>query len=753
MKINAMGKQWWLSAFVSLSLLAACDGESSLSESSVAAHAAYALQQANAVATNNPPSGGQFEVPTIDAGSWKTLASPTIPGPLQYSNDHTVIKGGDGNWHVIGINGGGSGNENAFYHTILSSLYPPVPMSNTGAYSKLGANGQGAPVAQFYDKKGTACTAWAPSSISYNGAIYLLYHSDRDNNGNCTRQASRLEILKSTDPTLQTWTSVSTYPTQASPNTSLQMGISVSGTPTDELNANSLYNTGWPNEFRDPGIFRDADGTFLLYIVARSAATGHSLVNVYQSTDMLKWTYAGAALTLASSAVEVSWASTESPFVFKRGDWYYLSFTNTDSSQANYENTILLRSKDRLNFGIYDGSSVPKSGSNVVERLKVHAPEYVQDDTGQWYITTCGWQNMSSIAQAQHGVAITKLQFASSVPTDGLQAWYAFEALPFSDSSGKGNNGTLVGTAGAASGVAGKALSLSGSSYVSIAPISLTADFTIDGWVNTANVPSNSDGLFHTSDGYDLNFYNGYPRFYGGPSGDVLISSLAVQKNTWTHIALTRAGGVMSIYINGIKTAQGNFSGALNVNTIGHTVAGSLTGALDEVHVYNRALSTLEITNLLQSSAVQSGTAVKRYAMSGDFTLASWVNITRTPSNSDELFFGTGGMDVNFYARQPRLYNGAADAVTAGGSVAPNTWTHVAVTRRSGTLTVYVNGAATGNGSWAGPFELTQIGEGGHGTLQGTLSNVQVQTQPLDAGQIATLVNQSQGTPHTAWLR
>ncbi|WP_322107358.1 LamG-like jellyroll fold domain-containing protein [Paraburkholderia sp. J41] len=716
---------------------------------------AAAVQSASAQ-TNAPPAGGQFEVASIDSTSWQTLASPTIPGPLQYSNDHTVIKGGDGNWHVIGINGGGNGSENSFYHTILSSLYPPHPVINTGAYSNLDKNGQAAPVAQFYDKSGNACNAWAPSSINYNGTIYLLFRSDRDNNGNCRRAATRLEILKSTDPTLQKWTPVNTYPTQASPNTPVRFGIVVNGTPTTISTASGpAYNsTGWPTNFRDPGIFRDDDGTFLLYTVTYDASTGHSRVPVYTSTDLLNWTYQGIALTLANGAVEVSWGATESPFVFKRGSWYYLSTTDTDSGSPTYEDTILLRSKNRLNFGTYDGSDLPKSGSNVIERLKVHAPEYVQDDSGNWYITTCGWQNVSSIPQANHGVAIAKLRFSSSVPTDGMQAWYAFEQVTttIADSSGNGHTGMLVGPAGKSTGVAGQALTLAGSSYASVAPISLAGDFTVDGWVNTTNTPGNHDGLFHTADGYDFNFYGGYPRFYGGSAGDVLVSSLAVPQKTWTHVALTRAGGVMSIYVNGIKTAQGTFGATLNVDGIGRTVAGSLTGALDEVHIYNRALSTLEIANLLQSSAVQSNTSVTRYPLTGDFTLASWVNITRTPSNADELFFGSGGMDVNFYSRLPRLYSGSGDVVVANASVAANMWAHVAVTRQNGALTVYVNGAPTGTGSWRNAFELSQIGEGGHGALQGTLSDVRVQTQALNASQIATLYSQSQGNAHAAWL-
>ncbi|MBN3757992.1 LamG domain-containing protein [Paraburkholderia sp. Tr-20389] len=150
-------------------------------------------------------------------------------------------------------------------------------------------------------------------------------------------------------------------------------------------------------------------------------------------------------------------------------------------------------------------------------------------------------------------------------------------------------------------GISHNALSLSGGGYLSIAPITLSGDFSVDAWVNTLNPPTNQDGVFHTAEGYDFNFYAGYPRFWGD-SRDVLISSAAVRKGLWTHVALTRSSGAMSIYVNGVKTAEGTFNGALNIDSIGRTVAGTYTGALDEVHVYNRALSASEIANLMQTS-------------------------------------------------------------------------------------------------------------------------------------------------------
>ncbi|HZZ09587.1 MAG TPA: LamG domain-containing protein [Paraburkholderia sp.] len=155
----------------------------------------------------------------------------------------------------------------------------------------------------------------------------------------------------------------------------------------------------------------------------------------------------------------------------------------------------------------------------------------------------------------------------------------------------------------------------------------------------------------------------------------------------------------------------------------------------------------------MRSSIEKSGTAVSHNQLSGDFTLASWVDISRTPGNADELFFGSGGMDINFYQQRPRFYSGTQDSAVSNRPVTANTWTHVAVTRRAGALTVYVDGQATGSGTWADAFDLYSTGESSRGTLQGTLSNVLVQDTALTAGQISTLVDQTAGAPHVPWLR
>jgi len=65
------------------------------------------------------------------------------------------------------------------------------------------------------------------------------------------------------------------------------------------------------------------------------------------------------------------------------------------------------------------------------------------------------------------------------------------------------------------------------------------------------------------------------------------------------------------------------------------------------------------------------------------------------------------GVGVNFLVGALgsfRIYNGTSGGNVADFSASPalNTWQHVAVVRQSGTVTLYVNGAASGTANWAG---------------------------------------------------
>lgn len=76
-------------------------------------------------------------------------------------------------------------------------------------------------------------------------------------------------------------------------------------------------------------------------------------------------------------------------------------------------------------------------------------------------------------------------------------------------------------------------------------------------------------------------------------------SQLAV--NTWTHLAATYDGAMLRLYVNGVQVASRAQTGSISVSSGSLRIGGDniwgefFQGRVDEVRIYNRALSPAEI--------------------------------------------------------------------------------------------------------------------------------------------------------------
>ena len=79
----------------------------------------------------------------------------------------------------------------------------------------------------------------------------------------------------------------------------------------------------------------------------------------------------------------------------------------------------------------------------------------------------------------------------------------------------------------------------------------------------------------------------------GGPSASPV--------GAWTHVALTYNGSQLRLYVNGVQVASGAASGAIQSSTSPLWIGGNqpygeyFKGLIDDVRVYNRALTPAEI--------------------------------------------------------------------------------------------------------------------------------------------------------------
>lgn len=175
------------------------------------------------------------------------------------------------------------------------------------------------------------------------------------------------------------------------------------------------------------------------------------------------------------------------------------------------------------------------------------------------------------------------------------------------DLSGNKNAGTFAGDTAWAKGKYGSCLSFDGTGdYVEgIGPPGLTDEISISFWVKSNDITKAQFPIRI----FDTGIYfgnGGYIRWYPDVDRDPAAVSTSLVNGVWYHVAVAHSGIVHNLYKNGVNI-QNASSVALDVisATIG-TQFGALTkgatwqldGSIDNVSIYNRALSASEIALL-----------------------------------------------------------------------------------------------------------------------------------------------------------
>jgi hypothetical protein len=199
-------------------------------------------------------------------------------------------------------------------------------------------------------------------------------------------------------------------------------------------------------------------------------------------------------------------------------------------------------------------------------------------------------------------------------PTAGLVAAYSFNqgsGTTVADASGNGHTGVISGAAWTTQGRFGNALSFNGiSEWVTVNStglLNLTTGMTVEAWV----FPTATTGVREIliKEGSNVDIYNLYARNWRGlPESNVFVGGSnrvaegpALPLNAWTHVAGTYDGTTLRLYINGVQAASTAISGSITTSTGPLRIGGNsmwgeyFQGRIDEVRIYNRALSQAEI--------------------------------------------------------------------------------------------------------------------------------------------------------------
>ena len=210
--------------------------------------------------------------------------------------------------------------------------------------------------------------------------------------------------------------------------------------------------------------------------------------------------------------------------------------------------------------------------------------------------------------------------------TEGLVAYYAFEN-DANDSSGNEIHGTLVGDAGFAEGPAGygMALNLDGDGdYVDcgLNPLlDITEQITFTYWIKAValdkgwnTVLSRGDDSWRSSRAGTDNFME---AAVGGTSGNYLFGVTLVDDDKWHHVGAVYDGATFSFYVDGKLDSSEESTGSITISSyplyIGNNSQNTdreWTGLIDEVMIYNKVLSDLEVMYLAgkRATPVDPGT-------------------------------------------------------------------------------------------------------------------------------------------------
>lgn len=220
-------------------------------------------------------------------------------------------------------------------------------------------------------------------------------------------------------------------------------------------------------------------------------------------------------------------------------------------------------------------------------------------------------------------------------PTSGLVGHWKLDetsGTSAADSSGSALTGTMQGSMDAAADTVGgklaTALDFDGTNdRISLGTsntLNLYNDFTVSAWINPRDMGESDGGIGYDigtvfsrytngASGYMLliSDYSGGNRlgFYSEGTGDTIASnSGAITRNAWQHVAVVKqaASDTVTLYINGIVVGSGSNDVQSQTNAPAYIGAwpdapggvSTFDGAIDDLRVYNRALSAQEVSQL-----------------------------------------------------------------------------------------------------------------------------------------------------------
>ena len=368
---------------------------------------------------------------------------------------------------------------------------------------------------------------------------------------------------------------------------------------------------------------KDADGDYSDWIEIHNTSIAPVNLSGWSLTDDAtlpdKWHF--PAVTLAADGYLTVFASGKNRSVTGSelhtnfqldGDGEYLALFEPDGSTIATAFAPFPAQCADISYGTAEQAAAALLSSGAAAKTLIPA----NDSLGQ---TWTGGQTFDDSAWTS-GITGVGYDTGTQTPTTGYWSLNENAGSSADDASGNGFNGSIVGATWT-TGIGGtSALQFNGlSDYVDLgnpAGLNFTGQITISAWIKPqaadgirdivahgyANSPNGEVFLRINSGYYEVGSYTGttYSILYPMPGGDL-------NGSAWVHLVGVFTGTAWRLYRNGTLLASANKStGAVAVNAnwaIGARGGGTerfFSGGIDDVAIWNTALTPAQITSLAQ---------------------------------------------------------------------------------------------------------------------------------------------------------
>lgn len=320
-------------------------------------------------------------------------------------------------------------------------------------------------------------------------------------------------------------------------------------------------------------------------------------INVWPGTYEEGCDFLGKAITVTSAADAA---------VVRNPSGYAFSFSTGEQEDSILSNLVLA---DGL-YGIYaDTGCKPTLKNLTIANNDFGISCHANADPN---ITNCILANdTGDLDNCDAQYSWVKNQLGNS--TNGLIAYYPFEGNA-DDVSGNGHSGVIVGVeVDFTGGVVGQAVTFLGDDdHIEISSESsfeLGSEFSISLWVNINDWSQPGGGwiiskhlAFQNDTGWQLNYGDGHFIWYQYGQDAMTSSLIDPNKNQNIIISSSESGNYTRIYIDGELDSSTGFMGAPISNSYPIYIGShygladrEIDGMVDELRVYDRALTELEI--------------------------------------------------------------------------------------------------------------------------------------------------------------